>query len=84
MLTGQCMQTYNCIRPHTSLGYRPPASAILLPAEPIPLLALSTAVLSPASICTTAATKSTSSQEETIEKSDNCRTSRNSPKDGDP
>ena len=84
MLTGQCMQTYNCIRPRTSLGDRPPGSATLLPAEPIPMLALSTAVLRPASIGTTAATKSTSPQEETLEKSERCGTSRNCPKDGAP
>ena len=38
VLTEQYRQTYNRIRPHSSLGYRPPAPEIYLPADPIPLL----------------------------------------------
>ena len=33
--TVQYRQTYNHIRPHSSLGYRPPAPAAILPAEPV-------------------------------------------------
>ncbi|MCY4409455.1 MAG: integrase core domain-containing protein, partial [Caldilineaceae bacterium] len=29
---------YNQVRPHSSLGYRPPAPEALLPADPIPVL----------------------------------------------
>ena len=32
VLTGEYKQTYNRIRPHSSLGYRPPAPAASLPA----------------------------------------------------
>ena len=39
VLTGEYKQTYNRIRPHSSLGYRPPAPAAILPAEPVPMLA---------------------------------------------
>ena len=39
VLTGEYKQTYNRIRPHSSLGYRPPAPASILPAEPVPMLA---------------------------------------------
>ena len=38
VLTEQYRQTYNRIRPHSSLGYRPPAPETYLPADPIPLL----------------------------------------------
>ena len=34
VLTEQYRQTYNRIRPHSSLGYRPPAPAAILPAKP--------------------------------------------------
>ena len=37
VLTPQCRQTYNGIRPHSSLFYRPPAPAAFLPAEAIPI-----------------------------------------------
>ena len=36
ILTEQYRQTYNQIRPHSSLGYRPPAPQAVLTAEPIP------------------------------------------------
>ncbi len=36
---GVTEQTYNRIRPHSSLGYRPPAPAAIPPAEPVPMLA---------------------------------------------
>ncbi len=39
VLTGEYKQTYNRIRPHSSLGYRPPAPAAILPVEPDPTLA---------------------------------------------
>ena len=39
VLTAQYRQTYNRIRPHSSLGYRPPAPLAILPAEPVPALA---------------------------------------------
>ena len=39
VLSAQYRQTYNRIRPHSSLGYRPPAPAAILPAEPVPMLA---------------------------------------------
>jgi len=32
-------RTYHQVRPHSSLGYRPPASYKLLPADPVPVLA---------------------------------------------
>ena len=35
VLTKQCRQTYNRIRPHSSLGYRPPAPEAILPADPV-------------------------------------------------
>ncbi len=38
VLTEQYRQTYNRIRPHSSLGYRPPAPETYLPADPVPLL----------------------------------------------
>ncbi len=38
VLTGEYKQTYNRIRPHSSLGYRPPAPAAILPVEPDPAL----------------------------------------------
>ena len=37
VLTARYRQTYNHIRPHSSLGYRSPAA--ILPAEPVPMLA---------------------------------------------
>ena len=39
VLTAQCRQSYNTIRPHSSLGYRPPAPETVLPAYPVPSLA---------------------------------------------
>ena len=39
VLTARYRQTYNRIRPHSSLGYRPPAPAAIPPAEPVPMLA---------------------------------------------
>ena len=38
VLTGRYRQTYNRIRPHSSLGYRPPAPEALLPADSVPTL----------------------------------------------
>ena len=38
VLTKRYRRTYNRIRPHRSLGYRPPATEALLPAEPFPVL----------------------------------------------
>jgi len=38
VLTEQYRRTYNRIRPHNSLGYRPPAPEALLPADPVPVL----------------------------------------------
>ena len=37
-LTERYGRTYNRIRPHSSLGYQPPAPAALLPADPVPVL----------------------------------------------
>ena len=37
VLTEHYRQTYNRIRPHSSLGYRPPAPEALLPADPVPV-----------------------------------------------
>ena len=39
VLTERYRRTYNRIRPHSSLGYRPPAPEALLPVEPVPVLA---------------------------------------------
>ena len=39
VLTAQYRQTYNRIRPHSSLGYRPPAPLVVLPAGSVPVLA---------------------------------------------
>ena len=39
VLTERYRQTYNRIRPHSSLGYRPPAPEIVLPADLLPVLA---------------------------------------------
>ena len=39
VLTEQYRQTYNRIRPHSSLGYRPPAPLAVLPADPVLVLA---------------------------------------------
>jgi len=36
LLTERFRRTYNQIRPHSSLGNRPPAPAALLPADPCP------------------------------------------------
>ncbi|MQG33214.1 MAG: transposase, partial [SAR202 cluster bacterium] len=36
--TDQYRHTYNRVRPHSSLGYRPPESAAVLTAETIPEL----------------------------------------------
>ena len=38
VLTERYRQTYNRVRPHSSLGYRPPAPEALLPADPVPML----------------------------------------------
>ena len=38
VLTERYRQTYNRVRPHSSLGYRPPAPETFLPAGPVPLL----------------------------------------------
>ena len=38
-LTEQYRQTYNRVRPHSSLGYRPPAPEVLMSADPVPVLA---------------------------------------------
>ena len=37
-LTEQYRQTYNRIRPHSSLGYRPSAPQVVLPPDPVPAL----------------------------------------------
>ena len=39
VLTERYRQIYNRIRPHSSLGYRPPAPETVLPAVPLPVLA---------------------------------------------
>ena len=39
VLTEQYRQTYNRFRPHSSLGYRPPALETILPADAVPALA---------------------------------------------
>jgi len=36
--TERYRRTYNRVRPHSSLGYRPPGPETLLPAEPVPAL----------------------------------------------
>ena len=38
VLTERYRQPYNRVRPHSSLGYRPPAPETLMPAEPLPVL----------------------------------------------
>ena len=38
VLTEQYRQTYNGIRPHSSLGYRPPAPEAILVGDPAPAL----------------------------------------------
>ena len=38
VLTEQYRQTYNRIRPHSSLGYRPPAPETILPEGPVPTM----------------------------------------------
>ena len=38
VLTARYRQIYNRIRPHSSLGYRPPAPAAILPAEATSML----------------------------------------------
>ena len=38
VLTEQYRQTYNRIRPHSSLGYRPPVPETFLPANLVPVL----------------------------------------------
>jgi len=37
VLTERYRRTYNRIRPHSSLGYRPPMPGALLPADPVPV-----------------------------------------------
>ncbi len=39
VLTERYRRTYNQVRPHSSLGYMPPAPEALLPAAPVPVLA---------------------------------------------
>ena len=39
VLTERYRRTYNRIRPHGSLGYKPPAPETLLPADLVPVLA---------------------------------------------
>ncbi len=39
VLTERYRQTYNAIRPHSSLGYRPPAPQAVLSPDPGPVLA---------------------------------------------
>ena len=38
VLTERYRQTYNRVRPHSSLGYRPPAPETMLPADTLPVL----------------------------------------------
>ena len=38
VLTEQYRQTFNRVRPHSSLGYRPPALETMLPADTLPVL----------------------------------------------
>jgi len=38
VLTEAYRQTYNHIRPHSSLGYRPPAPETILLGDPVPAL----------------------------------------------
>ena len=38
VLTERYRQTYNRVRPHSSLSYRPPAPEALMPADPVPVL----------------------------------------------
>ena len=38
VLTEQYRQAYSRIRPHSSLGYRPPAPLAVLPADPVLVL----------------------------------------------
>ena len=38
ILTKQYRQTYNRIRPHSSLGYKPPAPEAVLAPDPVPVL----------------------------------------------
>ncbi len=38
VLTERYSRTYNRIRSHRSLGYRPPAPEALLPVDPVPML----------------------------------------------
>ncbi len=37
VLTERYRRTYNQVRPHSSLGYRPPAPEALMPADPVPV-----------------------------------------------
>ncbi len=39
VLAERYRRTFDRIRPHSSLGYRPPAPEALLPADPVPVLA---------------------------------------------
>ena len=45
VLTERYRQTYNRVRPHSSLGYRPPAPETLLPAGPVPVLEVASIVV---------------------------------------
>ncbi len=38
VLTERYRRTYNQVRPHSSLGYRPPAPVALMPSDPGPVL----------------------------------------------
>ena len=37
VLTERYRRTYNQVRPHSSLGYQPPAPEALMPADPVPV-----------------------------------------------
>ena len=52
VLTVQYRQTYNRIRPHSSLGYRPPAPETILPADVVPaMVGLTWRVVQPLGAC---------------------------------
>ena len=38
VLTEQYRQRCNRVRPHSSLGYRPPAPEVFMPGDPVPAL----------------------------------------------
>ena len=47
VLTAQYRQIYNQVRPHSSLGYRPPAPETILPTGSFPVLVPLTAIMFP-------------------------------------